>query len=209
MTTELSFTTFLKVASLPSTVGRAGLINRLHTGEGGYDFYKRLKAAAQSVALDINAADDVLGKLASIKKDAERIHNLLMARRFLTWWQSLVGAKAYLSPPKGIYTRDDLKFGVRLRPELCYEQAGQKFVTYLYATKMPKLTRHVAGEGLLMLRDRLGQGSWGQARFQILDLRQERVFSDETCITNSSASYLNADLAFINSIWPDALPKAA
>ena len=205
---DLSFTTFLKLALMPTTPGKFGVLNRMLTTSGGYDFYKRMKLAAQAVAQGKTPAEDVLSKLKKIKKDAERQHNLLMARRFLTWWSGMHGAVALADRPKGIFRTPDMHFGVKLVPELAYQQEGSAYVTYLWATKMPRLTRQMAGVGLYMLRQELMSKVPG-ARFQILDLRQEVVFSED-CITNQTASLMAADIASINSIWASiALPKAA
>jgi hypothetical protein len=174
----------------------------------GYDFYKRMKFAAREVARGETSADDIISQLNNIKKDAERTHNVLMAKRFLCWLESVSGAKPSKERPVGFYKPAGMAFGVRLRPELVYELNGVNIVTYLWATKLPRLTRQAAGAGVLMLRSELGVGEYGSARFQIYDLRQERLF-DESSITNQTPDILAADMALVNAIWISALPKAA
>lgn len=205
---NLTFTTFLKLSLMPSTEGKFGIISRLINVPGGYDFYKRLKAAAQKVAGGEMLPDAVFDQLKTIKKDAERNHNLLMAKRFWNWWKELEGAVVASPLPKGIYRQPDMNFGIKLSPELIYAQDGQKLVTYLWATKFPRLTRQVAAIGLLVLKSEL-QNQVPGARFQILDLRQERVVGEEE-ISNKTPNLLQADIALLSSLWASAsLPKAA
>jgi hypothetical protein len=193
---------------MPSTEGKFGVINRLINIPGGYDFYKRLKAAAQRVASGEVSPDTVFDQLKAIKKDAERNHNLLMARRFWNWWKELEGAVVASPLPKGVYRREGMNFGIKLAPELIYEQGGQKLITYLWATKFPRLTRQVAAMGLAVLKSEL-QSHVPGAKFQILDLRQERVVGEEE-ISNQTPNLLQADIALLNSLWESAsLPKAA
>jgi predicted DNA-binding transcriptional regulator AlpA len=64
----LSFTTFLKLALMPSTQGKVGTLHRMMSSSDGYDFYKRLKLAGREVAFDASKAEEVLAQLATIKK---------------------------------------------------------------------------------------------------------------------------------------------
>lgn len=123
----LSFTTFLKLALLPSTQSKLNALHKMMSSTEGYDFYKRMKLAAREVALDPSKADDIFAQLGTIKKDAERNHNLLMAKRFLNWWLELSRAVALQDRPKGNYKTPEMAFNVRLRPELMYEddKAGE------------------------------------------------------------------------------------
>lgn len=208
MTDGLSFTTFLKLTLMSSTQAKLGVLHRMLNSSEGYDFYKRMKFAAREVARGETTAEEILGKLASIKKDAERAHNILMAKRFLTWLKGLGEHTASPDRPSGTYKLPHMAFGVRLRPEFVYTANEEVYVTYLWATKLPRLTRQAAGAGLYMLKNELAKGQYASARFQIYDLRQERVFAEDT-ITNQSPDLLAADIALVNAIWLSALPKAA
>jgi hypothetical protein len=54
----------------------------------------------------------------------------------------------------------------------------------------------------------LAVGEFHDARFQIRDLREKKTFGED-CITNESASLLQADIAAMNVMWSGSLPKAA
>lgn len=204
----LSFTTFLKLALMPSTQSKVGILHRMMGSSDGYDFYKRMKFAAREVALDTSKADAILAELATIKKDAERNHNVLMAKRFLNWWLSLEDAVAQHGRPAGVYKTPEMAFHVRLRPELMYERDGKRLVTYLWATKFPALSKQGAAAGLLMLRKALALGPYSDVRFQILDLRKE-ILHGEELISNVIEDHLAADIALVNAIWISAKPMAA
>ena len=204
----LSFTTFLKLTLMPSTQGKLNALHRMMSSSDGYDFYKRLKNAAREVAFDPTKANEVFAALATIKKDAERSHNVLMAKRFLNWWNEQAGAKPSKERPAGRYKTPEMAFDIRLNPELVYEKDGTTFVTYLWATKLPRLARQTAASGLLMLRKELGKGIYSKAKFQILDLRQELVHT-EAIVTNLAEDHLKADIALVNAIWVSAKPLAA
>ena len=204
----LSFTTFLKLALMPSTQSKVGTLYRMMSSSGGYDFYKRMKLAGREVALDPSKAEEVFAELATIKKDAERTHNVLMAKRFLNWWTALGGAVAQEDRPTGEYKTEAMAFNVRLRPELMYEHEGKRLVTYLWATKFPALTKQSAAAGLLMLRKGLATGPYADVRFQILDLRKE-ILHGEGLISNVTEDHLAADVALVNAIWISAKPLAA
>ena len=203
----LSFTTFLKLALMPSTQSKVGLLHRMMSSSEGYDFYKRMKLAGREVALDPTKADEVFAELAKIKKDAERNHNVLMAKRFLNWWLALDTAAAFADRPKGNYKTAEMAFSVRLRPELMYKHEGQRLVTYLWATKFPALTKQAAAAGLLMLRKELATGPYADVRFQILDLRKE-VLHGEDLISNVTEDHLSAVFGLVNAIWISAKPLA-
>ena len=204
----LSFTTFLKLALMPSTQSKVCTLHRMMSSSDGYDFYKRMNLAGREVALDPSKADEVFTQLATIKKDAERSHNLLMAKRFLNWWLALQGAVALQERPKGNYKTAEMAFSVRLRPELMYEYEGKRLVTYLWATKFPSLTKQAAAAGLLMLRKSLAAAPHADIRFQILDLRKE-ILHGEELISNVTEDHLAADIALVNAIWISAKPLAA
>jgi hypothetical protein len=131
-----------------------------------------------------------------------------MATRFIDWWTAQVGALPESERPTGVYKTPQMAFGVRLVPELAHKLSNDLFVTYLWATNSPKLTRQAAGAGLFMLRSELAKSKYTSAKFQILDLRQNRLHGED-CITNQSASILQADVAQINAMWQDIMPKAA
>jgi hypothetical protein len=204
----LSFTTFLKLTLMPTTQGKLNTLHKMMSSSDGYDFYKRLKMAAREVASNPKKADAVFAALATIKKDAERNHNVLMAKRFLSWWQDQAGAVAQIKRPSGAYKMPEMAFNVRLRPELVHRVADDETVTYLWATKLPRLRRQTAAAGLLMLRRTLGAGSYKNSRFQILDLRQEVVHTEDI-VTNLAEDHLAADIALVNAIWISAKPMAA
>lgn len=205
---DLSFTTFLKIGLMPTTQGKLGQLERMHSGTGGYDFYKRMKLAAREVARGHTPSSEILGQLSSIKRESERNHNVQMATRFVDWWIAQIAAVADADRPTGVYKTPTMAFGVRLSPELAYQQNGTSYVTYLWATNLPKLTRQAAGAGLFMLRSELAKGKFSSSKFQILDLRKQTLH-EEDCITNQSSSILQADIAQINAMWKEVTPKAA
>jgi hypothetical protein len=191
---DLSFTTFLKVALTPTTQGKLGQIQKLHSGAGGYDFYKRMKLAAREVARAETPSASIIDERKTIKREAERIHNVEMASRFVKWWNDQEGAIADVRRPLGSFKTASMPFAVRLAPELVYERDATKYVTYLWATRAPKLTKQGAGIGLLMLRNSLAKGEFAEHDFQILDLRNKKVFSVD-CINNQTSTILQADIA--------------
>lgn len=205
---DISFTTFIKISLMPTTQGKFGTLQRMLNGSGGYDFYKRMKLAAREVARGEVERQEVLSQLGTIKRAAERDHNLLMATRFGEWWDDLEGAIASSDRPSGIYKKSDMVFGIKVTPELAYSLGGTTYVTYLWAVAMPKLTRQAAGAGLHLLRQQLGVGKFEDARFQIRDLRRSQTF-EEDCINNQSPNILQADIALLNSMWQGTLSKAA
>jgi hypothetical protein len=131
-----------------------------------------------------------------------------MAQRFLKWLGKLDAIEPLDRRPSNDYKTPSMAFGIKVRPEFVYKQGDQEFVTYLWATKLPKLTRQTAGAGLFLLREALAKGIYSAVKFQIYDLRQEKLLGEE-CITNQSADLLAADIALINAIWISATPKAA
>ena len=204
---NISFTTFLKVSLLPTTQGKLGLVHRMTNSPGGYDFYKRMKLAAQRVAAGEVNPEEVFAELETIKRQAERTHNLLMAQRFWAWWSALENATVLEAVPKGVYRTPAMNFGIRIAPELAHNESGESVITYLWATRLPRLSRQVAGMGILLMKAQLSTAA-PNARLQIYDLRQERCYTEEE-ITNQSPDLLAADIALLNSIWPDSLSKAA
>ena len=150
----------------------------------------------------------MLAQLQTIKRESERNHNVQMATRFVDWWIAQTGAVARDARPSGTYKTPAMSFGIKMVPELAHDREGELFVTYLWATNMPKLTRQAAGAGLHLLRSQLAVGEFSAARYQILDLRQKRLYQED-CITNQSASIAQADIAQINAMWQDITPKAA
>jgi len=205
---DISFTTFLKVSLMPTTQGKFGALQRMLNGPGGYDFYKRMKLAAREVARGEISSQEILFQLGTIKRPSERSHNLLMATRFVEWLDSLEGAVASLDRPSGTYKKPNMVFGIRVVPELVYTLSGVRYVTYLWAIGMPKLTRQAAGAGLFLLRQQLGTGKFQDAKFQIRDLRQEKTLGED-CINNESPNILEADIALLNTMWLGNMPKAA
>lgn len=205
---DISFTTFIKVSLLPTTQGKFGTLQRMLNGSGGYDFYKRMKLAAREVARGESSSQDILAQLETIKRPAERKHNVIVASNFVEWWESIDGASACKDRPNGTYKRPGMVFGIRLAPELAYELGGTVYVTYLWATALPKLSRQAAGAGLYLLREELAAGEFKNDRFQIRDLRAKKTW-EEDCITNQSPKLLEADIALMNAMWGGNLPKAA
>lgn len=205
---DISFTTFIKIGLKPTTQGKFGALQSMLNGSGGYDFYKRMKLASREVARGEMDREEIFAQLQGIKRPAEREHNLAMAKLTCDWWDGLEGASALNDRPSGTYRTSGMVFGIRLVPELAYKLDGQTYVTYLWAIRMPKLTRQAAGAGLYLLREKLGVGEFKNARFQIRDLREKKTFEEDS-ITNQSASLLQADIAAMNVMWSGSLPKAA
>jgi hypothetical protein len=206
---DISFTTFIKIGLKPTTQGKFGALQTMLNGSGGYDFYKKLKMASREVARGEMDREAIFEKLQAIKRPSEREHNIAMAKLTCEWWDQLAdGAFALEDRPSGTCRRAEMVFGIRLVPELAYEVAGTTYVTYLWAMRMPKLTRQAAGAGLYLLREKLAVGKWKDARFQIRDLREKKTF-EEDCITNQSANLLEADIAAMNAMWSGSMPKAA
>lgn len=206
---DISFTTFIKIGLKPTTQGKFGALqSMLNKSGGGYDFYKRLKMASRDVARGEMDRDAIFSQLQTIKRQSERDHNIAMAKRTCEWWDSLIGALALKDRPVGTYRQPEMVFGIRLAPELAYELGGETYVTYLWAMGAPKLTRQAAGSGLYLLREKLSVGKWKDAHFEVRDLRENKTFRED-CITNTSASLLQADVAAMNVMWSGSLPKAA
>jgi hypothetical protein len=205
---DISFTTFIKIGLMPTTQGKFGTLQRMLNGSGGYDFYKRMKLASREVARGEVDRETIFAQLQTIKRASERDHNVAMAARTCEWWDDLIGPIALAERPSGVYRRTGMDFGIRLQPELAYDWGSERRVTYLWAVDRPKLTRQAAGAGLHLLREELAKGSFKDARFEIRDLRQKKTF-EEDCVTNASASLLQADIALMNAMWTGSLPKAA
>ena len=193
---------------MPTTQGKLGALSRMHNGEGGYDFYKRMKLAAREVARGEVGSDEIISQLSNIKRESERSHNINMVNQFVNWWSSLSNAVAQPDRPEGVYKLPTMVFGIRLLPELAYLEEGELSGTCLWSVKAPKITKQIAGMGLHMLRGELAKGAFERAKFQILNLRNLEIFGEEN-ITNQSASLLNADISQINSIWVEVSSKAA
>lgn len=193
---------------MPTTQGKLGQLQRMLNGTGGYDFYKRMKSAAREVARGETPPSEIIAELKSIKRDSERNHNMQTATHFVDWWAAQIGAVADIDRPAGIYQTQPMAFGIKLAPELSYQQDNVGYVTYLWATNLPKLTRQAAGVGLFMLRSELAKGKFAASKFQILDLRQKRLYSEDV-VNNQSGSILQADIAQMNAMWQDIKPKAA
>jgi hypothetical protein len=205
---DISFTTFIKIGLKPTTQGKFGALQTMLNGSGGYDFYKRLKLASREVARGEMNRETIFEQLQTIKRESERNHNVAMAKLTCEWWDSLPGAAALVERPTGTYRKPEMVFGIRLAPELTYKLGGYTYVTYLWAIRMPKLTRQAAGAGLHLLREKLAVDKFHEARFQIRDLREKKTFGED-CITNESANLLQADIAAMNVMWSGSLPKAA
>lgn len=197
---DLSFTTFVKLALMPTTQGKFGALQRMMNSDRGYDFYKQMKFAAKGVARGEVEASEIIAKLSTIKNPVERDHNVRMATHFLEWWKEQSGALALKERPSGYYKADGMLFGIRLQPELAYVQNEKINVIYLWATKNPAITKQAAAAGLQMLKGRLGKGSFSGARFSILNLRNKTLLSDDL-ISNQSEALFNADVAGINELW--------
>ena len=198
----LSFTTYLKLCLLPTTQGKTGELQRMHSSSSGYDFYKRMKLAAYEVAVGQTDPDEILAQLATIKRQAERDHNIQVATQFRDWWQEQAksGAVPVANRPSGVFKRPAMPFNIRLKPELRYQVGSSDRVVYLWATAKPRLTKQVAATGLQILQEAFANTEYGHCEFSIFDLRQKRVLGVET-ISNASATNLNGDLAQIGAIW--------
>lgn len=205
---DISFTTFIKIGLKPTTQGKFGALQSMLNGSGGYDFYKRMKLASREVARGEMDREAIFSQLETIKRPSEREHNVAMAKSTCDWWDTLAGAAALNERPSGVYRRPGMVFGIRLVPELAYKMNGHKYVTYLWAIGIPKLTRQAAGAGLYLLRQQLATGAFEDARFQIRDLRQGATY-DEDCISNQSPVLLQADIALMNVMSAGNLPEAA
>lgn len=197
---DLSFTTFLKLTLLPTTQGRFGALQRMINSSKGYDFYKQMKFAAKGVARGETDPDEILSKLSEIKNPIEREHNTKMAKNFLEWWTTQVGASALTSRPTGIYKAEAMHFGIKLLPELAYKLDEQIHVIYLWAIRTPLITKQTAGIGLHLLKQKLATGKYSDAKFSILNLRTKTLLSDNL-VTNQSAALAQADIAGINELW--------
>lgn len=198
----LSFTTYLKICLLPSTQAKTGALQRMHGPGKGYDFYKRMKLAAQDVALGNLEPAIVLAQLANITRKAEREHNTFVATKFLEWWKVQLndGCSAYDQRPAGAFARPNMPFEIRLKPELRFDDKGIDTVVYLWATANPRLTNQVAGTGILIMQEAFANTKFKDCEYKIFDLRRNRIMGSET-ITNATVTNLNADLAQIGSIW--------
>lgn len=198
----LSFTTYLKLCLLPSTQAKTGVLQRMHGSSNGYDFYKRMKLAAQDVALGKLDPDVVLQQLSTITKKAEREHNTFVATKFRDWWKtkSEGGCIAYPERPAISFRRPDMPFNIRLKPELRYDDKGTDTVLYLWATATPRLTSQVAATGIFILREAFSKSKFKDCEFKIFDLRRDRILGSET-ISNATATHLSGDLAQIGAIW--------
>ena len=197
---DLSFTTFLKLALMPTMQRRLSELQRMHSGDRGYDFYKQMKFAAKGVARGEIDPDVIIANLETIKRPAERTHNVQMAKNFLTWWNSLKGAEALTSAPNGTYKSDAMHFGIKMRPELAYVKDGTTYVVYLWATQLPAMTNQIAGAGLQILRGKLAAGTFKDAKFSLLNLRTMKTLTEEL-ISNQSKTVAQADIASINELW--------
>lgn len=199
---DLSFTTFVKLTLMPTTQGRFGALQRMLNSSRGYDFYKQMKFAAKGVARGEIDPGEIFSKLKTIKNAVEREHNLKMANNFLEWWGKEIadGAVALTDRPGGTYRHAEMEFGIRMQPELAYEKSGNIHVTYLWATKTPKITKQGAGSGIHLLRSQLAKGPFSGARFSILNLRDLSILGDDL-VTNQSKTLADADIAGINQLW--------
>lgn len=198
----LSFTTYLKLCLLPTTQGKTGELQRMHGSSRGYDFYKRLKLAAYDVAAGETDPDEILQQLSTIKRKAEREHNIQVATQFRDWWlkEASGGAVPNANRPSDTFKRPGMPFSIRLKPELRYEDGSSDKVVYLWATAKPRLTKQVAATGILILQEAFANTQYSQCDFRIFDLRQNRLLGSET-ISNASSTNLNGDLAQIGAIW--------
>lgn len=197
---DLSFTTFLKLGLLPTTQGQLGQLQRMLASERGYDFYKQMKFAAKEVALGQVPPEEIMKKLEAIPRKSERDHNILMANNFLEWWNSQKNVKALSDRPSGVFKKQMMSFGIKMRPELAYEKDGSIHVVYLWATKSPKITNQAAGVGIYLLQEGLRKGNFKNAKFSILNLRTGKILSDNL-VTNQSATLAAAEISLINELW--------
>lgn len=196
---DISFTTFLKISSLSNTSKKISETNSLFSGGQGYDYYKNLKRLAPSIAKDETTIDEFGKKIANLKREAERNHNLEMAKRLKKWTTKLDGITVLDSRPSGLLKHNEWKFGIRMKPELAYLKNDIQYVTYLWATKSPTLSKKVAGMGVYLLKAKLARSNWVNAKFQIYDLRKSKIY-DEALIDNATPILTTADLALLNSI---------
>ncbi len=199
---DISFTTFLKISSLSDTSKKISETNGLFSGGQGYDYYKNLKRLAPSIAKDETSIDEFEKKISSLKREAERNHNLEMAKQLRKWTSKLGDVTILDSRPSGLLKPSGWKFGIRMKPELAYLKNNTQYVTYLWATKSPVLSKKVAGMGVYLLKEKLAKSNWINAKFQIYDLRKSKVY-DEALIDNATPILTAADLALLNSIWPE------
>ena len=198
----ISYTTYLKLCLMPSTQAKTGALQRMHSSSSGYDFYKRMKLAAQDVASGATNPNDILEQLSTIKRVSEREHNLFVATRFRDWWlaKAADGCVPHEERPRGEFQRPGMPFKVRLKPELRYIDNGVDKVVYLWATAKPQLTKQVAATGISILTEAFASSPYGNCEFEIFDLRKNRMLGSDT-ITNATATNLAGDLAQIGAIW--------
>lgn len=197
---DLSFTTYLKLTLLPTTQGRLATLQRMMNSSSAYDFYKQMKFAAREVAKGEVPPSDIFHKLDTITSAVEREHNKKMAQNFVDWWSTQSGAIPLSIRPSKVFRTSEMAFGIKMRPELAYECGGQKHVIYLWATKTPALTKQGVGAALHLLRLALGQGSFADARYSLLDLRKKQILG-ENLINNQSHIIANSDIAGLNQLW--------
>lgn len=200
----ISYTTYLKLCLMSSTQAKTGALQRMHGSSSGYDFYKRMKLAAQDVASGTTDPSDILEQLSTIKRTSEREHNLFVATRFRDWWlaRAADGCVPHAERPRGEFQRASMPFKVRLNPELRYMDNGVDKVIYLWATAKPQLTKQVAATGISILTETFANTQFSKCEFEIFDLRKNRMLGSDT-ITNTTATNLAGDLAQISAIWSE------
>ncbi len=199
MVDAVSFTTFLKISMQATTNAKIKEIEKLYTGEGGYDFYKKLKRVPVDFANGKLKVNQLTGYMSGITRDVEKTHNTKMALAFCNWWQAQNNVSAVKRPKPLKYIPTGFDFKIRIAPELAYTDRNEHNLIYLWAVAKPALNKITAGAGIKLLKDAFSETPYSDYSMKILDLRKNKLF-DENSLTNQSGLILNAELAQFDAI---------
>lgn len=193
---KLGFTTFLKACATP-TRGKIGQVRKF-TGKGGYDFYKVMKIVAADLASKRISFEQAKERVARISKESERIHTLTAIAKLNSWLEKF--KPQWIEPRADEFISESELLNIQLKPELAFlDRAGKVHSMYLWNLESPSMTKELAGEGLCLLVDQMGEFA---EQFEILNLRGGKVITEQA-ISLASRPQLKHDLMLIEEIWKD------
>lgn len=169
----LSLPAFLNIVS-KGTPQKATSYGRYLSPGNGYDFYWRLKDAAEALTVKGQPFDLCIQPLNAIKREAERKHNVEGLRSLQKILAKLDAT--YFASPEGRCSSPGNHLTVKLRPEFGLVKDGKRQLVQLWPSQAPGLTQTTAAIGIYLLKQHLAVGEYADCSCSILDLRRKRSY---------------------------------
>lgn len=202
---RMNLTTFLANDSSDS-VTKASKMAKYADAPGGADYYWGLKHAARKIFLEGEPYDQAVSVMINMTVDHQRRDNQSALRELHSW--KLANPGDPLEPPTGQIAGPAGELIIKLEPAFAIERNGKREAYVLWTYKDLRLTRAVAGMGILLLEQGLQVGEFADWQFYILDVVTKKRFG-HSAIGKSTAMATVAAIQAQESLFLSAKGKKA